>query len=49
MYTMLNLMLFWGESSLARERQCGIIRRLALTSATRAQTVAGKGNGIKFC
>ena len=45
MYTMLNLMLFGGVS-LARERQCGIIRRLALNSATRAQTVAGKAMGL---
>ena len=45
MYVMMNLLLF-GGLAVARERQHGIVRRLACNPLTRAQVVAGKIVGL---
>jgi ABC-2 type transport system permease protein len=45
MYVMLNLLIF-GGASLAKERQSGVIRRLACNPLTRRQVVAGKIYGL---
>jgi ABC-2 type transport system permease protein len=45
MYVMMNLLLF-GGIAVSRERQHGIVRRLACNPLTRAQVVAGKILGL---
>jgi ABC-type multidrug transport system permease subunit len=45
MYVMLNLLVFGGVS-LAKERQSGVIRRLACNPLTRGQVMAGKLYGL---
>ena len=45
MYVMMNLLIFGGVA-VARERQQGIVRRLACNPLTRAQVVAGKIFGL---
>jgi ABC-2 type transport system permease protein len=45
MYLMLNLLIF-GGSALARDRQYGIVRRLAINPIQRGQVVAGKIYGL---